>query len=282
MSSNSNSDANSESEVSFGVYQSSKDPEEIGGEVVWVAPGRHGSDARYHTTLPEAGDDPHKPPDCAGLKAADHDPVPRSRERLEVWGMPRCGTCVRREKYETEGSLDSGSKAEIPCPEGCGEEIPVVALRHHLPCDGAGVRCSTCGEPFPSMRRMKIHHFNAHGEYAPESYSVCDECGRHFKIKWDAAGDYCSGKCQRKAQIVFASYTCEYCGRTKRAKPGDAKTRKYCSGACAKADRRDRVEVTCKLCGDTRESVRSDAGEFCSQACAHWYRWVAVYRGVRV
>ena len=141
--------------------------------------------------------------------------------------------------------------------------------------------CPTCDRDFDSVKGMKLHHVQAHGESIANVERECQHCGTIFEappaeVKRGGAR-YCSHECAGidATPGETLSRECEACGdtftaRKARVDNGDAR---YCSFECYHGDRDSpTVDRMCEECGNEftmRESqLEHRPGRYCSLECA--------------
>ena len=94
------------------------------------------------------------------------------------------------------------------------------------------VKCPTCHEEFNSLRGMRSHHTQVHGQSLIEG--KCEVCGKVFK-RWTDSGRFCSLECAGKyfsqKYSKRKAVVCEACGETFSISPSRIR-RRYCSREC--------------------------------------------------
>lgn len=145
--------------------------------------------------------------------------------------------------------------------------------------------CPSCGESFASLRGVKIHHKQAHGESLKPTVN-CENCGDEFQIKprrKDTA-QFCSQECQEEwfNENHRSSIECEHCGEEYTVKAAEADNSRWCSRECqtdalgeahtgSDSPRWSGGEatVTCDYCDNEYnvKQAKADKSRFCSLSC---------------
>lgn len=293
MSADAESDPDVEPEkgrLSQDIHTLPRTPEEVDGEVCWVAYGRTGSYAKIHFTDDDVDDSevaPEKPDQICQHLVGARKAVPRSREKMEdELERELCKDCAGEQADRTQ--------TERTCLK-CGGKFGNLA-HHMVTCDGelddTGTDTPEPGKgtgtpwPTPTPTPTRERDTGPNGDGPENEDKVRDSESRRLICEREGCEKpqgknlrYCSRECSHQSLRDRVKIVCDWCNETKWV-PTSRADHQFCSHACANQSKRDRVEITCEWCGGTKEVRASRAGQrFCNRKCLNGHtQFVAPYR----